>query len=167
VKFLHWIDRTNEIAGKAVSFIMIPMLLVMVFEVVMRYGFDAPTIWGTETATFLFAGYILLGGGYTLLTNSHVNMNALYNRLSRRTQSIFDLITSTAFFLYCGVLLWQSSKYTWDVISTWRHTGTDWNPPLAPVLLTLPIGVFLLLVQGTAKFVRDIILAVTGKETNV
>jgi len=65
VKFLHWIDRTNEIAGKAVSFIMIPMLLVMVFEVVMRYGFDAPTIWGTETATFIFAGYILLGGGYS------------------------------------------------------------------------------------------------------
>lgn len=51
MKFLHWIDRTNEIAGKAVSFIMIPMLLVMVFEVVMRYGFDAPTIWGTEEET--------------------------------------------------------------------------------------------------------------------
>ncbi len=167
MKILQWIDRINDMVGKAVSLIMVPMLLVMIIEVVMRYGFDSPTIWGTETATFLFAGYILLGGGYTLLTSSHVNMNALYNRLSRRTQSVFDLITSTGFFLYCLVLLWQSSRYTWEVMITWRHTGTDWNPPLAPVLLTLPIGVFLMLVQGTAKFVRDIILVFTGKEASL
>jgi TRAP-type mannitol/chloroaromatic compound transport system permease small subunit len=166
VKILHWIDRTNEVVGKAVSLLMVPMLLVMIIEVLMRYGLDAPTIWGTETATFLFAGYILLGGGYALLTNSHVNMNALYNRLSRRLQAVFDLITSAAFFLYCSVLLWQSSKYTWDVIITWRHTGTDWNPPLAPFLVALPIGVLLMLVQGTAKFIRDVIVAYTGKETH-
>jgi TRAP-type mannitol/chloroaromatic compound transport system permease small subunit len=164
MRFLRWIDRGNELVGKAVSFLMVPMLLVMVLEVFMRYGLDAPTIWGTETATFIFAGYILLGGGYTFLMKSHVNMNALYSRFAPRTQAILDLITATAFFLYCAVLLKESTGYAWEVIVTWRHTGTDWNPPLAPFLITLPIGVFLMLLQGVAKFLRDLVFAFTGKE---
>jgi TRAP-type mannitol/chloroaromatic compound transport system permease small subunit len=165
MKILRWIDKTNEYLGKGVSLFMIPLLLIMVMETFLRYVLDAPTIWGTEMASFLFAAYILLGGGYTLLTNSHANMNALYDRVPKRVQALFDLITSIAFFLYCAVLFWQSSKYAYEVIITWRHTGTDWNPPLAPVLVTLPIGVLLMLLQGIAQFVRNVRLLLTGQES--
>jgi TRAP-type mannitol/chloroaromatic compound transport system permease small subunit len=157
------VDKLNLATGKLVAFLMVPMLLVMILEVIMRYGFKSPTLWGTEMATFIFAGYVLLGAGYTHLQDGHVNMNALYQRLARKNKAIFDLITSTAFFLYCGVLLYESCRFTWDAMISGRHTGTDWNPPLAPVLITMPIGVFLMLLQGIVKFVRDLNTVVSGK----
>ena len=162
-KVLNLIDWTNEYIGRYASLLMLPMLVIMVLEVFMRYVLKAPTIWGTELTTFLFAGYTLLGAGYTHLKNAHVNMNALYGALSPRTQAIFDLITWCGFFLYCTVLLHESWNFFWDSFSSGRTTGSDWNPLLWPVLLTLPLGTLLLLLQGIAKLIRDIIYLATGQ----
>lgn len=162
-KVLNFIDWTNEYVGRYASLIMLPMLVIMVLEVFMRYVLKSPTIWGTELTTFLFAGYTLLGAGYTHLKSAHVNMNALYGAMSPRTQAIFDLITWCGFFLYCAVLLLESSRFFWDTFSSGRTTGSDWNPILWPVLLTLPLGTLLLLLQGIAKLIRDIIYLATGQ----
>jgi TRAP-type mannitol/chloroaromatic compound transport system permease small subunit len=162
---MHSVDRTNELVGKVVSMLMVPMIFVMVYEVVMRYGLKSPTIWGTEMSTFIFAWYILLGGGYTLLLGAHVNMNALHGRLSLKKRAIFDVITSIAFFIYCGVLLKESCRYAWETIEMGRRTGTDWNPPLSPALIALPIGIFLMLLQGIVKFIRDLAM-IAGKEAS-
>jgi TRAP-type mannitol/chloroaromatic compound transport system permease small subunit len=93
-------------------------------------------------------------------------MNAFHDQFSQRIQSFFNIITSTAFFTYCIILFWQSSIYAYDVLISWRHTGTDWNPPLAPVLLTLPVGALLLLLQGTAMLIRDVNIVVKGEKEN-
>lgn len=162
-KILNIIDWTNEYVGRYAALVILPILVIMVFEVFMRYVLKAPTIWGTELTTFLFAGYTLLGAGYTHLKSAHVNMNALYGSMSPRTQAIFDLITWCGFFLYCAVLLLESSRFFWDTFSSGRATGSDWNPILWPVLLTLPLGTLLLLLQGVAKLIRDIIYLATGQ----
>jgi TRAP-type mannitol/chloroaromatic compound transport system permease small subunit len=162
--FLSAVDRTNEWVGRIIAWWMIPMIFIMTFEVFMRYVWKDPTEWGTEFVTFLFAGYILLGGGYALLHKDHVNINVIYNRFSPRNRAVLDLLTFVIFFLYAWVLLVESWKFAWSAIEVGRRSGTDWNPPLTPVLLTLPIGAFLVLVQGVAKFIRDLATAFAGKE---
>lgn len=161
-RFIKLIDLVNEHAGRLAAYIILPMLVVMMYEVIMRYYFQAPTIWGTEMTTFLFAGYTLMGAGYTHLKNAHVNMNALYGKFSPRTQAVCDLITWIGFLAYCGVLLYESTRFFWDVLISGRATGTDWNPKLWPVLITLPLGVLLLLLQGVAKLIRNIQLIATS-----
>ena len=76
----------------------------------------------------------------------------------------FDFITAAVFFLYTWVLFWEGSKFAWDAIIRNRHSGTDWNPPLYPILITLPLGAFLILIQGAAKFIRDLKTVVTAKD---
>jgi TRAP-type mannitol/chloroaromatic compound transport system permease small subunit len=93
-----------------------------------------------------------------------VNINVLYNRLPVRRRALFDVLTALVFFLYVWVLFYEGSKFAWDGIIRNRHSGTDWNPPLYPVLMMVPVGAFLMLLQGAAKFVRDLITAFTGKE---
>lgn len=163
-RFWEWIDISNEWVGRVVSWWMIPMIFVMTFEVFMRYVWKTPTEWGTELVTFIFAGYILLGGGYTLLYKDHVNINVIYNRFSLRGRAVLDVATFFLFFLYAWVLLVEGWKFAWDALKIGRHSGTDWNPPLGPVLLTLPIGALLMLMQGVAKFFRDVAIVITGKE---
>jgi TRAP-type mannitol/chloroaromatic compound transport system permease small subunit len=163
-RFLIFVDRLNERIGKVISLLMLPMIFLMSFEVFMRYILEAPTMWGTEMVAYLFAGYTLLGGAYALLYGDHVNINVFYSRQSSRRKAIFDIITAAIFFLYVWVLLWEGSKFALDGLLRNRHSGTDWNPPLYPILMALPIGAFLMLIQGAAKFVRDLHTVVTGKE---
>ena len=161
---LNFVDWLNERVGRIVSIWMIPLICLMTFEVFMRYVLFSPTDWGTELVSYIFAAYILLGGGYTLLYKDHVNINVLYNRQSPRARAILDSITGVIFFLYAWVLFYEGWKFAWDGLVRNRHSGTDWNPPLYPILMTLPIGAFLMLIQGAAKFIRDLHTAVTGKE---
>ncbi len=163
-RFLMFVDRLNERIGNVVSLLMLPMIFLMSFEVFMRYAMDAPTMWGTELVAYLFAGYCLLGGAYTLRYEDHVNINVFYSRQSPRRKAILDSITAVIFFLYISVLLWEGSKFALNGLLHDRHSGTDWNAPLYPILMTLPIGAFLMLIQGVAKFVRDIDTAVGGQK---
>ena len=164
--FLRFIGRTNEWVGRIVAWWMIPMIFIMSFEVFMRYVWKDPTEWGTELVSFIFAGYILLGGGYTLLYKDHVNINVIYNRFSPRGRAILDLLTFVLFFLYAWILFLEGWKFAWDAVKIGRHSGTDWNPPLSPILLTLPIGALLMLLQGVTKFIRDLAIALKGKEAS-
>ena len=97
--FVRAVSAVNEWVGSAFSLLILPLIFLVVFEVVMRYGLQSPTIWGTETITFVFAAYILLGGGYTLLHASHVNMDVVHGRLSRRSRAILDVLTAGIVFL--------------------------------------------------------------------
>jgi len=158
------ISLTNEWLGRILAVGMLPMVLLVVFEVVMRYWLRSPTVWGTELLSQLFAGYILLGGGYTLLHRGHVNMDVVYVRLGARTRAVLDVLTAGVVFLYCLMLIWQGGRLALDSLELGRTTGTDWNPPLFPVQALLPIGAFLMLLQALVKFVRDLAVALTGRD---
>ena len=59
---------------------------VMLYEVVMRYLFNAPTVWGMELAVLLFGPYFLLGGPYLLHLKGHVALDLARQRLSAAWQ---------------------------------------------------------------------------------
>ncbi len=59
--------------------------------------------------------------------------------------------------LYGGSLAWES-------LSIWEHSNSAWGPPLYPVKLMIPVGAFLLLLQGVAKLIRDILTLVYGPQ---
>jgi TRAP-type mannitol/chloroaromatic compound transport system permease small subunit len=158
------IDATNEWVGRIVAVGILLMTTIVSYEVVMRYGFQAPTIWATELITFVFAGYVFLGAGYTLLHRDHVGMDVLYSRLPARAQAALDVLTSVFVLLYCWVLMATGWDTAWQALTTGRTTGTDWNPPLFPAAVLLPIGAGLLLLQALAKLVRDLTLALTSRD---
>lgn len=165
IKFcLRIIDRISEWSGKSVSFLVIAIMGITVWEVVLRYVFNAPTIWAFDAAYLIFGAYGVLGGAYTLYLKGHVNVDILYGRLPLRARAIVDVVTSTFFFFFCGLLLWKGGVMAWDSLKIMEHASSAWSPPVYPIKLTIPIGASLLLLQGMAKFIRDLIVAVTGKE---
>jgi len=48
--FIGFVDKLNDRMGKIVGFLVYPIMLVLVFEVVMRYAFNRQTIWDHETS---------------------------------------------------------------------------------------------------------------------
>ncbi|MFC1994790.1 TRAP transporter small permease subunit [Chloroflexota bacterium] len=157
------IDVTNEWIGRIASILLPCVMFVILFEVVMRYVFDSPTIWVHETSAFFFGAAIMFGGAYTLLHNGHVNMDLFYARLSPRVKAVLDMITSVFLFAFCGVLLWKGAEWalnSWQLLET---SQTSFGPPLYPIKTVIPIGASLFILQGFAKFIRNLIVATGGR----
>jgi len=149
------IDAISEWTGKAISFLVIPMVLVLVYEVIMRYGFNSPTLFSHETSVFLYGTTGMLAGAWVLCRDGHVKMDAIYGRLSLRVRAIIDLATAPFFFLLVGVVLWTGWDMAYFSVKVNEHTQTPWGPPYYPLKLAIPVSAFLLLLAGVAKFIRD------------
>lgn len=158
------IDGLNAVVGRVVAVSLLFLIALVVYEVALRYVFKAPTTWGNEMISFIFAGYILLGGGYTLLHGDHVAMDIVHARLSPRTKAIVDTLTAGFVILYCWILLRETGVMAIEALETGQRAASDWSPPLFPVMVSLPIGAALILLQAIAKLARDAHLAVTGRE---
>lgn len=157
------IEALNGAIGRMTAVSLLGLIGLVVWEVFQRYVLQAPTAWSNELVGYVFAGYILLGGGYTLLHRDHVAMDIVYARLSPRAQATLDVLTAGFVIIYCVVLLRETTVMTYDAWETGQRASSDWSPPLFPIYLVLPIGAALILLQAIAKLVRDLHLAFTGQ----
>jgi TRAP-type mannitol/chloroaromatic compound transport system permease small subunit len=161
---LHLVDEINDWVGKILSFGVLFMFVLVMIEVIRRYLFNSPTVWGNELTQLIFGVYVVLCGGYVLRWGGHVNVDIWYDRFSAKGKAIIDIFTFSLFLMFCGMMLLYGGSLAWESLSTFEHSQSAWNPPLYPVKLMIPAGAFLLLLQGMAKLARDIATVVTGEK---
>lgn len=155
---LRFIDAINDGIGQILSYFLFLFFLLLLMEVFLRYFFNSPTVWANELSQMLFGAYAVLGGGYILLTGGHVNVDIIYSRLGKKKRAALDIVSSVLFFLFCGMLLIYGGSLAWDSLSRFEHSQSAWNPPLYPVKLSIPLAATLLILQGFAKLIRDILI---------
>lgn len=161
-KLLAIIDALSIWTGKAASWLVLIVVVFVVYEILMRYVFHLPTLWVSESMVFGCGITYVLGAAWALQDNRHVKIDLIYGRLTPRQRAIIDSITFVFFVLYLSVFLWATAKYTWQSVLVRETTGSAWDPPVYPIKVALVIGVLLLLLQGTAKFIRDLHLSIKG-----
>jgi TRAP-type mannitol/chloroaromatic compound transport system permease small subunit len=162
--FLKTIDRISEVTGKGISFLVLFLTGVILFEIFARYLFKSPTIWAHEVAQMFYGAYVILLGAYALRKGVHVNVELVYGKFAPRTRAIVDLFTWPLFFLFCGLIFLKGGEMAWDSFRFGETDATSFAPPLWPIKMTIPLGALLILLQGLAKFVRDLEHAITAKE---
>lgn len=164
MRLLRIMDHISNWSGKIASFLILAMIVIVGYEVVLRYVFDRPTLWAHESAQFVFGAMSIMGGAYVLYRGAHVKMDVVYSRCSPRKKAILDLITAPIFFCFAVVLLWTSGEIAWESLQELERSNSQWRPPIYPIKMLIPVAALLLLLQGIAKFVRDIFTGITGKE---
>lgn len=164
IAVLKFIDGLNDWVGRVIAYGVLIMSVLVLSEIVRRYFFNAPTVWGTELTQMTFGIYVILSGSYILRWGGHVNVDILYSRFSPRAKAVVDIVTFSLFILFCGMMLWYGGSLAWESLSIWEHSNSAWHPPIYPVKMMIPIGAFLLLLQGIAKLIRDILTLFPGKE---
>jgi TRAP-type mannitol/chloroaromatic compound transport system permease small subunit len=137
------IDRISVFIGKLFSFIILPVTLLEAVEVVLRYGFDSPTDWSWELAAMLSGAMFVTGAAWVLKDNKHVRTDLVYAKLPHKWQAIFDLFYSV------GIL---------------ESTFSMWSPPLYPLKIIIALSFIILLLQGLAKWIRDLYFLIKGCE---
>lgn len=126
---------------------------VMLYEVVARYVFNAPTVWAMELAILIFGPYFLLGGPYLLHLNGHVSLDVFRMRLSPKWNRRFELVNYPIIIAFCLILLYYSVPAAY---SAWQYGETSfsaWNPPIWPAKLAVPLSLALLALQAVADLI--------------
>jgi TRAP-type mannitol/chloroaromatic compound transport system permease small subunit len=163
-KFVVVIDAISAWVGRIASFLMVPCVVIVIWEVSMRYIFQRPTIWASETVLFLTGYLTILGAAWTLGEKRHVKIDLFWEKLSPRGRAVADVFTFFFFALYMVLMIWASAIYTWQSVVIREGSGTPWNPPIYFIKAAFTIALILLFFQGIAKFIRDLFLAVKGKD---
>ena len=157
VRVLKYIDNLSRATGVFACALILIVLGVILYEVLMRYVFSTSQIWAYETSQFAFGTLIVIGGAYTLLHQAHVRMDIFYSRMSPRGRAIMDIITFVFFLTFVGLLLWKGWTVGWRSFNFGERSESAWAPPTWPVKLMIPVGAFLVLLQGLAFLARDIL----------
>jgi len=162
---LQFMDSISEWTGRIFVWLIIPLTLVVVYEVVSRRVFGAPNIWATEVTNYLFGPHFMLVAAYTLLHQGHVRIDIIWAKFSARTRGVLDIITGLIFFFpFCTIVFYQGIIYaqtSWSIGETSESAALRIVPLIKTVI---PLTFGLLLIQGLANFIRSIMLVVRGKE---
>ena len=165
-RFSRYVDRLSEIIGNIVSYFVMGCIVVVLYEVFMRFVLNASQVWASEMSMFLFGPLFALGGAYTLLNKGHVSMDLLYRRWSPKGQAIMDIVTFVFFLLFVGVLLWKGSVLAWKAIELHQRSASAWEPPLWPIKIMIPLGALLMLLQGLSELIKSVLQLFEGRKNH-
>lgn len=151
------IDSFNETVGRAVSWIVVPMVLTQVAIVLMRYVFGIGSIMMQESVVYMHAVLFMATVGYTLLHDAHVRIDIVYREASPRRKAMIDLAGTLAFLLPVCLLIgrvsWPYVAASWRVLEGSKETsGIPGVFLLKSLLLVFTV---LLAAQGVSMAVRS------------
>ena len=172
------IDKFSKRIGNVVCWILIPLIFAMTYEVLARKLFLAPTIWAYDISRFLYGALFMLGAAYALSKGVHIRADFLYRNWKVRNQAKVDLFLYLLFF-FPGFLVffWVSFDYAYTSICgrsdlmeclggkvrIQRAMDTTWMPIMWPLKSCMPIGAFLLLIQGISEVLKSYYAFVKGR----
>jgi len=158
------IDKVNTWVGKIFSWSILAMTFVIVYEVVSRYVFSAPTTWAYDVSYMLYGTLFMMAGPYALARNGHVRGDFLYRKWPPRVQAAVDLTLYILFF-FAAVLALIYSGWGFFKISYMfneRSAFSPDGPPMWPFKMLIPLVGVLMLLQGLAESVRCVICIRNG-----
>jgi TRAP-type mannitol/chloroaromatic compound transport system permease small subunit len=161
--FTDWIDRINGKAGEYVAYWGVIAVFAYYYEVLARFVFNSPTNWVHESMFLMFGMQYMISGAYAYREDQHVRVDVFYSKFSRRGKAIADIISSIFFFIFTITLLWTGWRFAADAVANRESSFTEWAIQYWPVKLTMPIGAALIILQGVAKLIKDILI-LTRKE---
>ena len=159
------IDKFSKWTGNIVCWITIPLIFGMVYEVLARKLFLAPTIWAYDISRFLYGALFMLGAGYALSKGVHIRADFLYRNFKIKTQGFIDF-TLYILFYFPGLLvfLYMTTGFLQESIMRGeRGMDTTWMPYMWPIKTCLWFGIIFLLIQGVSELFKSYYAATKGK----
>lgn len=151
------IDRFARRTGELFSYLFFICMVIIAYEVVVRYGFNAPTIWVHDATTALCGVGFLVSGVYTLQRRQHIHISLVYDRMPAAIRRVLDVVNGLIMLAFVGLLGWQSSLDAWKSISIMETAGTASRLPLPPIVKSAMVfACAAMFVLGIAQLARTV-----------
>lgn len=161
MKFLLFVSRSidalNELIGRTVYWLILLAVIISSGNAVIRYTLNTSSNAWLEVQWYLFSAVFLLCAGYTLLRNEHIRIDIFSGRLSRRAQVWIDVLGGIFFLLPMALLImYLSWPMFLDSFNRGEMSSNAGGLLRWPVKILVPIGFFLLSLQGISELIKRI-----------
>ena len=163
--YIAFADSLSAWFGKAFAWLIMVMAFGVGYEVLVRYGFNAPTDWAFDLSYITYGTLFMMGGAYTLSRGGHVRGDFVYRLWKPRTQARVELVLYFLFY-FPGILalIIAGTKYA---ERSWRYLEVSVNSPAGiPIFqfkTVIVVAGVLMFLQGIAQVFRCIICIRTGE----
>lgn len=150
------IDAFSDVTGKLIALSMLFLLATISWEVVVRYAFNAPTVWVYESSFMVNGAAFMLGCAYALYKGAHVRTDIYWENFSERTKGIIDMISYVLLFYPVMVTFmlvsFDATLHSFDTGE--RSQESVWRAIMWPFRATVPLAAVLLMIQGVSEMLK-------------
>lgn len=151
------IDRMSEFVGRWVAWLVLAAVLISAGNAVTRKAFNMSSNAFLEIQWYLFAAVFLLASGYTLMRQEHVKIDVVSGRFSKRTQIWIEIVGLCVFlFPFIYMIIKLSMPLVINAFVTKEMSSNAGGLIRWPVFAMLPLGLFLLGLQGVSELIKRI-----------
>jgi TRAP-type C4-dicarboxylate transport system permease small subunit len=151
------IDWLNRLLGERLCYLYLAAVVITAYEVVMRYLFDAPTVWAFELTILLCAICYLLSGGFVTAQRKHIAITSVYDLMPARIRWWLDLLALLTGILSMGLLVWAAWRPAVLAVTIVERTGSAWNSPSPAIIKPLiAVGAGLIVLQLLVQMYRHL-----------
>jgi C4-dicarboxylate transporter DctQ subunit len=140
-------DRIIDLFAALASLLVTGTVLLLCYEVCMRYLFHAPPAWAWEVSECMLCPIAFLGAAWLLRKNGHVSVDIICTRLDPRIRILLSMLTSAAGMIICLILTWSGIGITIDHFQSHITVPGYLDIPKAAVLVFIPVGCFMVSLQ--------------------
>jgi len=156
-KLSKGIDTFTTKQGEYTSMLILPLLGVVIYEVIMRYGFNAPTTWGFEATAFLYGMHYMFGISYTDVKKGHVQVDIFSSLAPKKVQAALGALTTLIFLLPVMICMTVSaSKFAISSVIGLERNSTSWAPIIYPFKIIMALCFAMLVLQGISNLIKDL-----------
>ncbi len=153
---LHIIDRTSSFCARLSAWLFFVIGGIIVFEVVARYVFLSPTIWGEEMSRFLQIWATYLAAAYVLHKRKLIAIDVVVSKTAPAVQKTLESCALLVIMIFCLVACFYGIEIVIDSIRVGRATSTMLAVPSWMTEIAIPLGFGLMFVQALAEFYRTV-----------
>ena len=149
------IDRFNEAIGKSMRWLVLAAVLISAGNAIVRKAFSIGSNSLLEIQWYLLAAVFMLGGGYAFLRNVHVRIDFVSSKLSKRTNTIIDILGIIIFLIpLCLILINLSWPLFVSALTSGEMSSNAGGLIRWPVMMLIPLGFGLLLLQAFSELTK-------------
>ena len=163
VQIADALDTAIEIIGRIAAWSSLALVLLMAYNVLLRYFFRTGSVALQEMEWHIMAFLVLICMCYTTLKDGHVQVDILYGRFSGRWQRVIAFFSAALMVIIAALLLKLCIPYvlqSWSVGESSPDPGGLANRWMLKALM--PAGFALLLLQSFSAWLRALAALITG-----
>lgn len=151
------IDALNEKIGHAISWALLLAVIICSGNALIRYAFNTSSNAWLEIQWYLFAAMFLLATSNTLRRDEHIRIDVIASKLPKRAQVWIDIFGFAVFLLPISlIILYYAIPYALLSIQANEMSSNAGGLIVWPAKILIPIGFFLLTLQGLSELVKRI-----------
>lgn len=147
------LERFSQALAAITGWVLFVIGLMLGFEVVARYFFNAPTVWAEELSRLFMVWAVFVGSSVLIQSDGHIRVTVVTEMLPPGVKRAVRFLAMCAVIVISGFVAWHGFPIAWNSFEVGRTTGSMMDIPSWWMQASVPVGFALIFLQAIIKAV--------------